>query len=109
MSDPEPEYVSPADLRRRFNAERLFERMLAGEFRVRIHKAPLVSRTVRNPKSHLPPGTLSQMVSYLDRRSGEEVARVHQYLLPDGSLFNGRPDPKIVATGGVVWFSGPPS
>ncbi len=34
------------------------------------------------------------MLSYLDA-GGQEIARVHQYLLPDGGIGgSGRPDPK---------------
>lgn len=41
-----------------------------------------------------PPGTRSQMISYRDA-SDKEIARVHQYLKPDGTLgASGRPDPK---------------
>lgn len=41
-----------------------------------------------------PLGTVSQMVSYRDSND-DEVARVHQYLRPDGSIAgSGLPDPK---------------
>lgn len=43
-----------------------------------------------------PPGTLSQIVAYLDSK-GRQVAVVHQYLKRDGSIGgSGRPDPKKV-------------
>lgn len=50
-----------------------------------------------------PPGTVSQMVSYRDR-SNDEVARVHQFLRPDGSIgASGLPDPKRLFENGVLY------
>jgi hypothetical protein len=46
---------------------------------------------------------LSQMLSYRDS-TGEEVARVHQYLRGDGSVAaSGLPDPKRLYDGGVLY------
>lgn len=48
------------------------------------------------------PGTRSQLISYRTEE-GFELARVHQYLRPDGSLGgSGRPDPKRVLFGGIL-------
>lgn len=48
--------------------------------------------------------TRSQMVSYLDS-TGVEVARVHQYLRPDGTIGgSGRPDPKRLLHQGVIYL-----
>jgi hypothetical protein len=47
--------------------------------------------------------TRSQEISYFDANN-QEVARVHQYLKPDGNLGgSGRPDPKRVFQGGVLY------
>jgi len=43
------------------------------------------------------------MVSYRDA-SGNEVARVHQYLRPDGTIgASGKPDPKRVFINGTLY------
>jgi hypothetical protein len=48
--------------------------------------------------------TRSQLISYLDD-AGQEVARVHQYLQPDGTLgASGRPDPKRLLHDGILYF-----
>lgn len=45
------------------------------------------------------------MISYLDT-NGQEVARVHQYLQPDGTLgASGKPDPKRLLQGGVLYIA----
>ncbi len=55
------------------------------------------------PPKHQPPGTRSQMVRYLDA-NGFEVARVHQYLRPNGKLGgSGRPNPKRLVVNGIVY------
>jgi hypothetical protein len=44
------------------------------------------------------------MVSYLDS-DGNEVARVHQYLRPDGTIgASGKPDPKRLLDGGILYY-----
>lgn len=53
-----------------------------------------------------PPGTESQMISIRDS-DGFEVARVHAYVRPDGSLgASGKPDPKTVydEVGNIVYM-----
>lgn len=49
------------------------------------------------------------MISYRDA-NGNEIARVHQYLRPDGTLgASGKPDPKPLMVNGVVYiYSAPP-
>lgn len=45
----------------------------------------------------------SAMLSYHDE-NGNEVARVHQYMRPDGSIAaSGRPDPKRLVQDGVLY------
>lgn len=47
--------------------------------------------------------TRSQLVSYFDG-SGNEIARVHQYLRTDGTIgLSGRPDPKRLLEGGILY------
>lgn len=55
------------------------------------------------PDKHEPPGTDSQRARYYNHWM-EEVATVHQFLRPDDSLGGwGRPDPKRVVEGGVIY------
>jgi len=45
----------------------------------------------------------SQMISYRTDRD-EEIARVHQFVRPDGTLAaSGRPDPKRLLEGGILY------
>jgi len=56
-----------------------------------------------SPEIGLPSGTRSQMISYIDK-DGFELARAHRFLLPDGSIgASGRPDPKRILDGGVLY------
>ena len=72
--------------------------MLAGEFTPNT-----MSSNPAPPAAGQPTNTLSQMVSYIDA-GGQEVARVHQYLRPDGTIgAKGRPDPKRLLENGVLY------
>lgn len=82
----------PAKLREMFEDKRYWERAEAGEFRQEIIANNHPSRN----KANEPYCTRSQLIAYIDR-AGREVARVHQYLKPDGTLgASGKPDPKSV-------------
>jgi len=92
--------VSSAQMRRLFNEGRYWERGQKGEFTTVVvresHPSP--------PRAGQPLCTRSQMVSYRDR-SGREVARVHPYLRPDGSLgASGQPDPKRLFQEGILYW-----
>ncbi len=51
-----------------------------------------------------PVGTKSQMVVYLDSND-DQIALVHQYVRPDGTLGgSGRPDPKKVLKEVVLYI-----
>jgi len=91
--------VSVEELRRLFNECRFWERVQAGELRASLkregHPAP--------PASGQPYCTRSQEVFYFDAED-LEVARVHQYLRPDGTLGgSGRPDPKRLLHEGTLY------
>jgi hypothetical protein len=76
---------------------------------VRLRPVRLSSTAVKEhladpQRSGQPHGTLSQIVIYIDA-SDLQVALVHQYLRPDGTLGgSGRPDPKKVLTDGVLYI-----
>ncbi len=45
----------------------------------------------------------SQSVSYRDA-DGKEIARIHQFIRPDGSIAaSGKPDPKRLLEGGILY------
>lgn len=82
-----------------FNEEGLWEKTKSGEFQAVTleHRHP--SLTAANE----PFCTYSQMISYRDS-VGNEIARVHQYLRPDGSIgASGKPDPKRVFLNGTLY------
>jgi len=93
--------VSDAELRRIFNDNYL----------ALIDTQKIVAQVMRGAGKHPAPApahepycTESQQVSYRDSATGEELARAHRYVRPDGSLgASGMPDPKRVFLKGV-WY-----
>jgi len=85
-------------MRQLFNDGRYWDKLKSGELTALV----LQSRVSKS----LPYETveiLSQMVSYRDS-SGQEVARVHQYLRPDGTIAaSGKPDPKRLLQEGILY------
>lgn len=72
-----------------------------------LRRALLKTRHPSPPRAREPPCTQSQIVAYLDV-NGREVARVHQYLRPDGTRgASGRPDPKRLVVGGTLYVLDP--
>lgn len=95
----EPQGVSSAEMRRIFNEGRYWERAKAGELTSVILEDRHPSLTAANE----PFCTYSQLISYRDT-TGREVARVHQYVRPDGIIgASGRPDPKRLLHEGVLY------
>jgi hypothetical protein len=96
---PPIERVDQHELRRIFNTGRFWEKAQAGELKQQLlrdgHPAP--------PAAPVPLCTRSQLISYFTQ-DGQEVARVHQYLLPDGRIgASGMPDPKRVLHNGILY------
>ncbi|MBM4285636.1 MAG: hypothetical protein FJ128_10375 [Deltaproteobacteria bacterium] len=96
---PTEKRINSKELQKIFNEKGFWERASSGELKVEVmsekHPSPL--------KSAQPPCTLSQILAYFDNQ-GQEVARVHQYKRPDGSLGgSGRPDPKRLFINGVIY------
>jgi len=82
-----------------FNEGGLWEMTKSGELSTVTLEDRHPALTVANE----PFCTYSQMISYRDR-SDNEVARVHQYLRPDGTIgASGKPDPKRVFIGGTLF------
>lgn len=86
-------------MRRRFNDGRYWERVQSGELRTEEWD----SRHPSLPVANEPYCTRSLMLSYFDG-NGTEVARVHQYVRPDGTIgASGRPDPKRLFEEGILY------
>ena len=91
--------MTAEELRILFNRLKLYDAVQRGELSIAIKE----DRHPRVPKSGDPHCTHSQMVGYYDAE-GREVAVVHQFLRPDGTLgASKRPDPKKVLHEGVKW------
>lgn len=87
------------ELRRLFNENRFWERVQEGELAVTVTR----SRPAPIETSSIPHGCQSQELRYFDKE-GNEVARVHQYLKPDGTIgASGLPDPKRVLIGDTLY------
>ena len=92
--------IPESELRQLFNHFNYWDRAANGEY----HKV-VIGRHTPNSKSE-PPGTESQMISIRDANDFE-VARIHAYVRPDGTLgASGKPDPKAVydEVGDVVYL-----
>jgi hypothetical protein len=91
---PPLKYVTPGELRKRFNDGRYFERLQVGEF---VAQVPDIGQA----PARFPGDIRSQIVAYLDQ-SGLTVAIVHQYGRQNADPAEGtRPDPKFLFEGGV--------
>lgn len=84
-----------------FNERGYAARVASGELQARILK----DRHPSAPRARVPHCTRSQSIAYLDA-NGDEVAMVHQYLQPNGTLGgSGRPDPKRLLVDGVLYVA----
>jgi hypothetical protein len=91
--------IAPSEMQKIFNDGEYWERSQRGELSVVI----LENRHPSLMKAKEPLCTQSQMLSYRDG-AGYEVARVHQYLRPDGTIgASGKPDPKRVFKDGELY------
>ena len=101
-SKPIQRRVGSFILRKMFNDGHYYERTKSGNLREDVksqgHPSPL--------KSGHPICTYSQFVVYFDDETNQEVARVHQYKLPNGSIGGalGRPDPKRLIIDGIIYI-----
>ena len=93
--NPVTRRVDAWTLRCLFNRLRLWERAVAGELDIEPDRdgSP-------HSESGQPGGTRSRQAYYY--QGSVEVARVHMYVLPNGTLGGGgRPDPKMVCVDGI--------
>jgi hypothetical protein len=95
---PPIKYVSATEIRRQFNDGR-FEDLVA----YNVLTERLIREGNPTPTANQPPGTKSQVIAYMNQ-NGVQVAVVHRYLRPDGTLGgSGRPDPKKVFHKGQLY------
>ncbi len=81
-----------------FNEDGYVERADAGEL-----QAVVIHSGTPSPEVGLPPSSRSEMISYR-AENGEELARAHRYVLPDGSVgAGGKPDPKRIFKDGTLY------
>lgn len=95
--------LQASQLRVLFNEARIWDRRLANELlEVSMREAP------PTPANKQPSGTVSVLARIIDLRSGQTVAIIHYYRLPDGSINNaaGLPDPKLCVVEGVTYVLG---
>jgi hypothetical protein len=91
--------ASPTELRRLFNAHHYAD-IMAGKYLEFVK----YSGHPASPLAEEPYCTKSQIVSYEDRVTRVQIARVHRYKRPDGTIgLSGRPDPKSVRIGDIVY------
>lgn len=91
-------YVSRQRLRALFNEGKYWTRARNREFTLEY----LYNKRVP-AKAGQPRGTKSQIIAYINS-NGQQVALVHQYLKPDGTLGgSGKPDPKELLEGEVLY------
>lgn len=99
MSIPPMRRVTPEQLRKMFNEGNYYHRSRRGEFVRHVlesdHAPPLADE---------PFCTLSQIIAYWDRQ-GKEIARVHRYIRPDGTMgASGLEEPKRLLHEGILYF-----
>jgi hypothetical protein len=54
-----------------------------------------------HPYGNLPPGTVSEHITYTIKLNGYQIAKVHQYRLPDGTI-RGGPDSLFMRLDDIV-------
>lgn len=91
--------IEATEMQKMFNDGAFWEKAKSGQFKM----VPLENRHPALTAANEPYCTRSQMISYRDA-SDNEVARVHQYLRPDGTIgASGKPDPKRLFLDGTLY------
>lgn len=92
------ERISVDEMRQKFNGSGYWENVKSGNWTAHILESRISDALIQETV-----GITSVMLSYRDE-NGNEMARVHQYQRPDGSLAaSGRPDPKRLFLNGVLY------
>jgi hypothetical protein len=101
MPDQPPTWVPIGELRRIFNEGQYWQKAILGPLWQTIeeegHPSP--------PLADEPFCTYSQIIAYRDENA-RQIARVHQYKRPDGSIgLSGQPDPQELLHEGVLYIA----
>jgi outer membrane protein assembly factor BamB len=94
-------YVAASDLRRLFNAARIFERAANGELHEDVTRSSHLSRAAAH-RAEQRYCTSSEIVVYSDW-NGQRLAICHWYIRAGRIGGSGRPDPKWLTSDGVVY------
>ena len=95
---PEIKRVTSVEMCKRFNEGGYWDKVKSGEL-----TAHLLASNVSVMLTHETVEITSMMLSYRDQ-AGNEIARVHQFVRPDGSLAaSGLPDPKRLLENGILY------
>jgi hypothetical protein len=90
--------ITPEEMRKRFNEGGYWEKVLKGKWTAHTLETRISDALINEIVE-----ITSVMLSYHDE-NGDEVARVHQYERPDGSIAaSGRPDPKRLVQDGILY------
>jgi hypothetical protein len=90
--------VTCEELRRRFNDGGYWEKAKSG-----LLKQVVLEENISTLLPDEVGPIRSQMVSYRDENN-QEIARIHQFLRPNGSIAaSGKPDPKRLYEGGILY------
>lgn len=92
--------VDAWEMRKLFNSSGYYEMAKSGELEANV------TRNSHPPYilAPVPFCTWSQTISYRRSSDGQEMARVHQYYRPDGTLgASGLPDPKRLVIGNITY------
>ena len=95
---PKIKRVTSEELCKRFNDGGYWGKTKTGELTAHVMESNISTLLTQESVQ-----IISQMISYRDYQ-GNEVARVHQFVRPDGSLAaSGLPDPKRLLENGILY------
>ena len=96
-------YVSAFRLRQLFNESQYPELIRQNLLEEEVERSRSLNQLQLQKKS-LPPGTRSEIVIYSDPVNQDLYVKVHQYVLPDGTLVgSGKRDPKVIWLDGIKY------
>src|SRR5271170_1036955 len=99
-NQPNIQRVTPEELRLRFNEGNYWTKAQAGDLKEVVLESCISTALADKESVQI----TSEMVSYRDKTTDEEVARIHQYKRPDGTLAaSGKPDPKRLLEDGILY------
>ncbi|MYJ22650.1 MAG: hypothetical protein F4101_04565 [Nitrospira sp. SB0673_bin_12] len=107
--DPPVRNVSASRLRQLFNESQYPELIRHNLLKREVIKSrPLDAKALL--ETGFPAGTLTETITYSDSARKMYYLKIHQYVLPDGTLGgSGMPDPKVIWLGGIAYCMESPS